>query len=53
MKKYVIIAAAGLLTTAGVTATVLGTHKKKTETKTHKTCPYAKKCARSASTACY
>ena len=52
MKKYLFIAAVGLLTTAGVTATVIGSSKKKTiKQSVKKTCPH--KCTKSASTACY
>ncbi|HWJ91860.1 MAG TPA: hypothetical protein VNR87_12150 [Flavisolibacter sp.] len=51
MKKYLLIAAVGLLTTAGVTATVIGSSKKKTTKHTVKTCPH--RCVKSASTACY
>jgi hypothetical protein len=55
MKKYLIIGAVGLLTAAGVTATVIGTsHKKTTKETSKKECPYKKhQCTRSASTACY
>lgn len=53
MKKYILIAAAGLLTTAGVTATVLNSKSKKT-TKTSKHCEYKKsQCSRAAKTVCY
>ena len=54
MKKYLMIAGVALLTTAGVTATVLGTSKKKTTKDAgKKECPYKKHCTRSSSTACY
>jgi hypothetical protein len=58
MKKYVLIAAAGLLTTAGVTAAMLEKSPKKVKTesvqKAKKDCPYKKCCSRMASsTACY
>lgn len=55
MKKYLLIAGIGLLTTAGVTATVLGTSKKKTDKDAgKKECPYKKHCCRaSAATASY
>jgi hypothetical protein len=53
MKKYVLIASAGLLITAGVTATALKSNgKKKTTTNTSKKCP-AHKCSLAANTACY
>jgi hypothetical protein len=52
MKKYLLVAGAGLLITAGVTATALHTGKKKTTTNTSKTCPYHK-CSKASSTACY
>jgi hypothetical protein len=51
MKKYLLIAGAGLLMAAGVTATALHSGKKKTTTNTSKTCPYHK-CSKS-SMACY
>ncbi|MFL5771901.1 MAG: hypothetical protein ACJ75F_02005 [Flavisolibacter sp.] len=45
MKKYLLIAAVGLLTTAGVTATVLGTSTKKTKKEpVRQECPYKKHC---------
>jgi len=54
MKKYLLIAAVGLLTTAGVTATVLGTSKKKTnKDASKKECPYKKHCCRASATASY
>jgi len=52
MKKYFLIGAIGLMATAGVTATMLGSTKKKTvkQSKVHKThCPSM--CPKS--TACY
>jgi hypothetical protein len=53
MKKYLLIAGVAILTTAGVTATVLGTSKKKTIKDTDKKeCPYKKMCSKSH-TACY
>ena len=61
MKKYLLIAAIGLLTTAGVTATVLSSSKKK-ETKemkkevkkeTKKDCNYKKKCSRFLTIVCF
>ncbi|HEY6955261.1 MAG TPA: hypothetical protein VI385_08450 [Flavisolibacter sp.] len=53
MKKYVLIASAGLLFTAGVTATALkSSGKKKTTTNTSKTCPYHK-CSKASNVACY
>jgi hypothetical protein len=53
MKKYVLIASAGLLITAGVTATALKSNgKKKTTTNTSKKCP-GHKCSLAANTACY
>jgi len=53
MKKYVLIASAGLLITAGVTATALKTAgKKKTTTNTSKTCTYHK-CSKASNSACY
>lgn len=51
MKKYILIVSAGLLITAGVTATALHSGKKKT-TNTGKTCPYHK-CSKASNTACY
>jgi hypothetical protein len=55
MKKYLLIAAVGLLTTAGVTATVIGTSNKKVrKDASKKECPYKKHCCQaSSSTACY
>lgn len=53
MKRYVLIAGAGLLLTAGVTATMLSNKgKKKTTTDTSKKSTYEKKCTR-YKTACY
>jgi hypothetical protein len=52
MKKYLLIASAGLLITAGVTATALNNGKKKTTKNTSKTCPYHK-CSKASNTACY
>jgi len=53
MKKYVLVAGAALLLTAGVTATALkGSGKKKTTTNTSKTCPYHK-CSKASNAACY
>jgi hypothetical protein len=53
MKKYLLIASAGLLITAGVTATALKSNgKKKTTTNTSKKCP-VHKCSMGANTACY
>jgi hypothetical protein len=54
MKKYLLIAAVGILTTAGVTATVLGSNKKKT-TKQHtsKSCTHSSQCSKAVKTACY
>jgi hypothetical protein len=53
MKKYLLIAGAGLLITAGVTATALKSNgKKKTTTNTSKTC-LAHKCSKASNTACY
>jgi hypothetical protein len=52
MKKYILIAGAGLLITAGVTATALHNGKKKTTTNTSKNCPYHK-CSKASNTACY
>ena len=46
MKKYVLIAGAGLLLTAGVTATMVSTSgKKKTTTDTSKKSTEKKKCS--------
>lgn len=54
MKKYVLIAGAGLLLTAGVTATVLSNSgKKKTPADTSKKCTYSEKCKKAYKTACY
>jgi hypothetical protein len=54
MKKYLLVGAVALLTTAGVTATVLGSKHKKTTKETNKHCPYTKsQCSRAAKTACY
>ena len=55
MKKYVLIAGAGLLLTAGVTATMLSNSgKKKTTTDTSKKCTYSeKKCSKAYKTTCY
>lgn len=52
MKKYILIASAGLLLTAGVTATALHNGKKKTTTNTSKSCPYHK-CSKASNNACY
>jgi len=52
MKKYLLAGAAGLLLTAGVTATVLNNGHKKTTTKTSKTCPYHH-CIKGSNAACY
>jgi len=52
MKKYLLIAGAGLLMTAGVTATALTTGKKKTTTNTSKHCPYHR-CSKASNNACY
>ena len=54
MKKYVLIAGLGLLTTAGVTATVLNNGKKKDTTKKESKEETSKKkmCSR-YKTACY
>ena len=53
MKKYILIASAGLLITAGVTATALHNGKKKTTHNTSKkNCPYHK-CSMGSNTACY
>lgn len=52
MKKYLLIAGAGLLITAGVTATVLNTGKKKTTKDTSKECTYHK-AQKASKTACY
>jgi hypothetical protein len=54
MKKYFLIAAVGLLTTAGVTATVLSSNKKKsTKETTQKETKYKKTCTKSHRTACF
>ncbi|HEU4473043.1 MAG TPA: hypothetical protein VFR58_18255 [Flavisolibacter sp.] len=54
MKKYILIAGLGLLTTAGVTATVLNSSKKRTAKNTSKKeCTYKKECRKVATTACY
>lgn len=54
MKKYVIVGAVALLTTAGVAATVLGGKAKKNTKDTTKHCPYQKsQCSKAAKTACY
>lgn len=54
MKKYVIIVAIGLLTTAGVTASVMGVNNKKTTKKEtiKKECTYKKECS-VAKSSCY
>jgi hypothetical protein len=53
MKKYVLIASAGLLITAGVTATALKSNgKKKTTTNTSKNCTHHK-CSKAAYAASY
>ena len=54
MKKYVLIAGLGLLTTAGVTAAVLNNGKKKETTKnaSKEDTPKKKMCSR-YKTACY
>jgi hypothetical protein len=52
MKKYILVAAAGLLTTAAVTATVLHSGQKKAEVKKSiKHCPF--QCSKSEKTACF
>jgi hypothetical protein len=53
MKKYLLVASAGLLLTAGVTATVLNTGKKKTTKNTSKCCMYKEHCMKASKTACY
>jgi len=54
MKKYVLIAGAGLLLTAGVTATMLSTSgRKKTTTDTSEKKSTEKKCSKIYKTACY
>lgn len=54
MKKNLLIAGAALLITAGVTATVLNTGKKKTTKDTSKECTYkSERCAKASKTACY
>jgi hypothetical protein len=52
MKKYLLIAGAGLLLTAGVTATALHAGKKKATTNTSKSCPHHM-CSKACKTACY
>ncbi|MFL5742852.1 MAG: hypothetical protein ACJ75B_21715 [Flavisolibacter sp.] len=51
MKKYLLIAGIGLLTAAGVTATVVGSSKKKTTQHTSKSCTHH--CSKASRTACY
>ncbi len=54
MKKYILIAGGALLITAGVTATVVSTGKKKTTKDTSKECTYkSSKCTKMFKTACY
>ena len=54
MKKILLIAGLGLVTTAGVTAAVLNNNKKKTTKDTgKKECIYKKHCTRSEKSACF
>jgi hypothetical protein len=54
MKKYVLIAGLALITTAGVTATVLSSSKKKVKKQVvKKECVYKKSCSGSSRTASY
>jgi hypothetical protein len=53
MKKYLLIAAVGLLTTAGVTATVLSGKNKKTNKEVSKKSDMKKQCSRYEKSACY
>ena len=54
MKRYILVAAIGLLTTAGVTATVLSGKNKKTTKETSKDCStYKSKCSKASKTTCY
>jgi hypothetical protein len=54
MKKYMLAAGLGLLTTAAVTATVLNNHNKKTTKNTTKSCTQKPHhCSKGATVACY
>ncbi len=54
MKKYLLIAGFALITTAGVTATVLSSNnKKEKKNKVKKECVWKKSCSKSARTASY
>ncbi|MFL5808909.1 MAG: hypothetical protein ACJ749_05265 [Flavisolibacter sp.] len=54
MRKYILVATLGVLTTAAVTATMLGANHKKTTTKNtnKKECVHSH-CPRASATACY
>jgi hypothetical protein len=53
MKKYLLIAGLALVTTAGVTATVLNSSNKKKSKKVKKECVYKKSCSKSSKVASY
>jgi hypothetical protein len=54
MKKHLLAAGLGLLTTVAVTATVLNNHNKKTTKNTTKSCTQMQhQCSKKATVACY